>query len=118
MKNRIRGFILAILFAAVLPACFTMDRGGNDDMQSQGLNFNDVYTNVISPRCLGCHSGAGSGGVNLESYNSVVMYVVSGSPEFSLLYEVTSTGRMPAGGPALSPTQVEMIRNWILLGAP
>ena len=111
---------LITLLSLFLTGCFTMKSEDKKDEESQGLNYDEVFSTIISPRCLGCHSSASvsNNNVSLNTYNDVVMYVVAGSPEFSLLYEVVSTNRMPKGGPALSAEDVNMIRNWILLGAP
>ncbi|MEQ1876555.1 MAG: c-type cytochrome domain-containing protein [Bdellovibrionia bacterium] len=112
-------FFLISLISLFLTGCFTLKSEDKKDAESTGLSYDDVFQTILSPRCVGCHSsGSASGGVALDSYNSVVMYVVAGNPEFSLLYEVVSTNRMPKTGSPLSAEDVAMIRNWILLGAP
>lgn len=82
-----------------------------------------------------CHGESGLGGLDLrpgESHANLVNVisptysvarVVPADPEGSVLYnKIVDTGTygglMPPGGPALSSADIELIRAWILAGAP
>lgn len=82
-----------------------------------------------------CHGVGGNGGLDLrpgESHGNLVGVVslaygapriVSGDPAASVLFnKITDTGlyggSMPAAGPALTTVDIEMIRAWIVGGAP
>jgi mono/diheme cytochrome c family protein len=90
-------------------------------MTSLTANYSSIAANIITPKCLSCHNGAGgSGGVDLSSFTAVSREVVAGSPAASALYtSVTSANPlMPEGGTALTTTQTETIATWITNGAP
>jgi mono/diheme cytochrome c family protein len=69
-----------------------------------------VYQQVIQPSCLKCHSGSGSGDVNLETYQNLLQ----------LKDDVRSTiakGTMPRRS-KLTEEQKKLILDWIDAGAP
>ena len=81
---------------------------------------------VLQQHCLSCHGEARISGLDLRQRESLLKggdsgpAIVPGHPEESLLYRaVLQTGelKMPAGG-ALSPEEVEVLRDWIQAGAP
>jgi mono/diheme cytochrome c family protein len=104
------------------------------------------YKNQIQPifnaQCVFCHvTGAENGGLNLArslSYNNLVsapssesklLRVVPGKPEDSYLMHKLQGTQLSVGGIGdamprtdpprrLDPAQLELIRNWILQGAP
>lgn len=79
-----------------------------------GPVFAEVFTQVIGPRCAGCHSEAGGnrGGVNLETFANV-------KSELAAIDEAVATGFMPPrrSGP-LTPEQKDLLARWIAAGAP
>jgi hypothetical protein len=99
-----------------------------------------IQTNVFTPRCSGCHSGAGAGlpGVmNLTSEAAsraalvgvasieapALQRVAAGNPNNSYLIRKLEGGpnivgnRMPLVGPPLPQTTIDSIRLWITNGA-
>ncbi len=81
---------------------------------------------VLQQHCLSCHGEARISGLDLRQRESLLKggdsgpAIVPGHPEESLLYlAVLQTGKlkMPVGG-ALSPEEVEILREWIQAGAP
>lgn len=98
-----------------------------------------LQADVFTPRCSGCHSGAGSnlpGVLNLtggQSHANLVnvgarqspglLRVAPGDPANSYLVrklEGTNTtgSRMPLGGPFLDADTLARVRSWIASGAP
>ena len=101
----------------------------------------EIQTMVFSPRCAGCHSGPTSGnlpgGMNLstatDSHAALVNEpslqvaldrVEPNDPDNSYLIRKLEGGpniqggQMPQGGPMLDAATIQMIRDWILDGAP
>ena len=84
----------------------------------------DAYA-IFEQSCLICH---GSDGAYKETllieHNALIKEngsVVPGNPEASRLYKrLLGQGGalMPLGGPPLPDPQIEMVKNWILAGAP
>lgn len=75
-----------------------------------GPNFQVIRSQVLQPKCVRCHSGAGSGGVNLETYDSVLR-------NLSRVGAVVVEGSMPPRGPIEKSLQ-DLLLKWIQLGAP
>ena len=101
----------------------------------------EIQATVFGPSCSGCHSGPTSGnlpgGMNLSSANesyaalvNVVSLQVSqdrvepGDPDNSYLVRKLEGdagivgNRMPQGGPFLDQDTMNLIRQWVLDGAP
>jgi mono/diheme cytochrome c family protein len=80
---------------------------------------------VFRAHCTECHAGARArAGVNVLDRDGLVKKekVVPGKPDDSTLYQlITATDESampPTGRPRLTAEQVEMIRKWIVAGAP
>ncbi len=92
---------------------------------SSGLSYRRDIQPIFDRACVRCHGGAA--GLWLDRYERVMAgsargpVIIPGNPEASALYR-RITGRdqpaMPLGGPPLSPSEIERIRQWILAGAP
>ena len=95
-------------------------------------SFNSIYQTVIKPQCLSCHSpGESAELVLLDTYVDLTSadfgdpIVVPGNLEESTFYKVLlpSAGRkmMPppkSGRPPVENARIEVIRSWIVNGAP
>jgi hypothetical protein len=98
--------------------------------------FESIQSNVFTPICATCHSGAAAPlGLRLDADASYAMLVnapsveapslkrvTPGNPDASyLIHKVEGTaaagGRMPLGGPALPAETIAVIRQWIANGA-
>lgn len=98
--------------------------------------FPSIQANVFTPRCTGCHAGAGAPvGLRLDEGNSYALLVgvasgeqgslqrvAAGNPNNSyLIQKLEGTaavgGRMPLGGPFLDTATIAVIRQWIADGA-
>ncbi len=80
---------------------------------------------IFEQSCLICHGENGSYTEALIVEHTALIddgKVVPGDPDGSVFYQrLTETDiakRMPLGQPALEPTAIETIRQWILAGAP
>lgn len=79
-----------------------------------------IQANVLTPRCVICHRGAGApGGYDLSSYANVLAggRVVAGNPAGSRFFQRIDNNSMPPGGPALAADVKTAIRQWIQNGA-
>lgn len=103
------------------------------------VKFSDIRNQIFTPTCAGsgCHSGnnppdglrltagdAYSNIVNVPAVqNSQLMRIEPGNPDDSyLVRKIQGSGivanRMPLGGPPLSQEEIQMIRQWVIEGAP
>ena len=106
------------------------------NVQSGGaVTLTQLQNEIFTPLCAGCHPPNG-GGLDLRaghtygstvnvpsSQNPSLMRVKPGDPDNSYLYRKLvgsgiSGARMPAGGPFLSQSELDRVRDWILAGAP
>ncbi|MCC6586424.1 MAG: DUF1549 domain-containing protein [Bryobacterales bacterium] len=80
----------------------------------------DVHP-ILTARCIGCHnSRLSQGGLALETSAQVGKSVVAGSSAASILIKRV-TGevgpRMPLNSPALTPTEIGLLKRWVDEGA-
>ncbi len=92
-------------------------------ISSQNIRFSDVQKRIFDQSSTQCHSATKQKGkVNLSSYDSIMknskkVIVIPGSPEESLVYTEIFSESMPPKGPAVSPEDLAMLKQWILEGA-
>jgi hypothetical protein len=82
--------------------------------------FQTVQARILEPHCLACHnSTVTNGDLNFSSYQTLLQSgaIVPGSPETSAFLIAILNGSMPQGGPLLSDTDAEIVREWIAAGA-
>jgi len=93
---------------------------------SQGVivSFTNDILPIFNSRCANCHGGNRTEeGLVLLSYADVLKgskngaVVTPGIADESLLVELVSTQKMPKRGPKLTPTQIQLIVDWINQGA-
>jgi hypothetical protein len=80
---------------------------------------------ILESRCGNCHFGQfTSADLHMDTYESLMHgsengpVIVAGHANKSLLVKKISTGTMPKRGPKLTPSQVQIIIDWINTGAP
>jgi len=137
----LRAGIAAMLLA--LAACGGGSGDGSSQPPSGGMplvaTLPSIQANVFSVSCAvsNCHTGAmppqglrledGQSWANLVNqpspYGMMLVRVVPGDPDASFLIQKlqgtqTVGSRMPDGGPYLTTATVNVIRQWILDGAP
>jgi hypothetical protein len=100
-------------------------------------DFQEIQDTIFTPACTGCHAGASAPrGLRLDEGNSYAMLVGVASSEVPSLQRVQAGDaensylvhkiegraavgdRMPLGGPPLSQEQIDLIKQWIIAGAP
>jgi hypothetical protein len=82
---------------------------------NQVSTFSSVFANIISPKCLSCHSNNGKS-PPLTSYAQIVNIVKPLAASQSQLYTSMISGGMPPNSP-LSPTELQSVADWINAGA-
>lgn len=115
---------------------FLCQDGGCVEEPPPVVTLGQVWSQIISPVCLSCH-GPGEGGLVMgqttTSFRTATVgqasscgsqaYIVAGDADASYLVKKIEGqagicgARMPFGGPYLSPTQINLIRDWIDAGA-
>ena len=88
------------------------------------LTFEKDILPIIKAKCIRCHAGVEpKAGLNLTSPSSLLTGGKSGAAlriraaEFSLLYEMVSSEKMPPVGQKLTAEEKGLIRKWINDGA-
>lgn len=88
------------------------------------VTFNEVFSKVISQKCILCHSNPDKKPFDLTTYAEVMTVVVPGDLAASKLYQALVQGQMPppkmiAVDPSFEVTaeEIELIEQWILQGA-
>ncbi len=126
MINQTRKYLLLLIAvgALALAAC-----GGNTTSPTQapkGANasFAKDVMPLIQSRCFNCHGGQQtSKGLNLTSYDSLMAgsqngpVLTAGDSANSLIVKLVTAGKMPKRGPQLTPSEVQLLADWINAGA-
>lgn len=80
---------------------------------------------ILKNRCLKCHGGEETKeGLSVASYEALMAgsqngpVVIPGDPDNSLLVQQLLNGKMPKRGPKLTPDQIQIIIEWVRMGAP
>ncbi|MCA9115191.1 MAG: DUF1553 domain-containing protein [Planctomycetaceae bacterium] len=92
--------------------------------EQRELTFEKDILPIIRSKCIRCHAGVEpKAGLNLTSPSSLLTGGKSGAAlriraaEFSLLYEMVSSDKMPPVGQKLTASEKGLIRKWINAGA-
>lgn len=107
------------------------ETGPGDDL------FTQIQESIFTAICTACHAGASAPlGLRLDAASSFAMLVgvpsvevptvrrvAPGDPDASYLVQkiegrAAVGGRMPLGGPPLTQTSIDLVRQWIAAGAP
>jgi hypothetical protein len=114
------------LRAFVLPALSRTERALGD----RDVSFSEDIMPIFEATCLECHGEAEDGEIVLEAQLDLRTWeavmagsefgsvIEPGNPDESYLLESVEMGDMPEDGEPLSPEQVDLIRQWIIAGAP
>jgi len=140
-----RGVLLLSLLSCGIVSC-SPGNGEGLDISGRPLNeggnvplaatLASVQANVFNPSCIVCHAGANAPqGLRLDAANSFtnlvgvpaqqdssVLRVAPGNPDQSYLIQklegTASEGQqMPLGGPPVSQSTIDFVRQWITDGA-
>ncbi len=111
--------IVARVIAHVMAALALMQ----SDLRRDAVSFSRDVAPVLALRCHICHGDESTaGGLDTRSYASLREALVPGDPENSQIVQFIegrrgTEHRMPLGGPALAPEQIQTIGRWIAEGA-
>lgn len=119
-------FIL-LAIAVVVVSAFAVFRFGSTEA-APSVNTEVSYAKDIQPilesRCGSCHMGEFvSEGLHMDTYESLMEgsdhgpVIVPGDAGESILVQQLVKGKMPKRGPKLTPTQIQLIADWIEAGA-
>jgi hypothetical protein len=129
--------VAAAIGAAACAGSSSNPAGPSDPGGNLTPTFASISSQILTPRCTACHSGsAAEAGLNLSagsayaalvnvpsSQRSGATRVVPGNADGSyLIQKLRGDGgivgvRMPMGGPFLSTSEIDVIRQWINAGA-
>lgn len=114
----------------IVIACFVLGNPRHSleviaaDAPETALTFDKDILPIVKAKCIRCHAGVEpKAGLNLSSPVSLLTGGKSGAvlriraAEFSLLYEMVSSGKMPPVGQKLTTEEKGTIRKWINEGA-
>jgi len=96
---------------------YTDSGGNNNGCDTTNVSYVQVVQPMIQQYCIVCHSKAAQlGGVNLDGYNNVIVYVESGQFLGALNWEPGYTP-MPKDAPQLDDCTLAKINAWVHQGA-
>lgn len=88
------------------------------------VSFTDQVAPIFHQRCLACHNArTAKGRYNMETYAAIMSGGESGDAidpgdgEFSTLCVMIEDGSMPQDADPLTPEQIELVKQWVELGA-
>ncbi len=90
----------------------------NSPCDTTNLSYSGVIKNIVNSTCAsssGCHLGAGHTGIDLSTYEGLMVVVNNGK----ILPAIKHTGPkpMPEGAPKLDDCTILKIETWINQGA-
>ncbi len=109
--DNIKKSLCFTLIALIFLSC-GKQLGSQDESQFQAIeltsevSFDDLFSTVLGPKCIQCHSWA-------QSEQELLQYVKKGEPEQSKLYQVVENNSMPLGGPILSDIEKVVVYDYI-----
>jgi mono/diheme cytochrome c family protein len=113
-----------VIFLALIPLLFFQNCGKPTELEysssmdlSSEAGVQNAAIQILNKHCAECHSATNMNGnvgdlTNIE-YLTYTRLVVPGEPELSPIINQITQGLMPAGRPALSGTEVEILKDWI-----
>jgi len=88
------------------------------------VSFSEDIFPIVQNRCLNCHGGDRiEEGLDMTSYAGIMAGSVNGAivnagdAENSLFVELVASQKMPKRGAKLTPSQVQLFRDWVNQGA-
>ncbi|MFT4556351.1 MAG: hypothetical protein ACI92S_001694 [Planctomycetaceae bacterium] len=124
MRFACRHTVFAAMTCAVMVHCLVSSEVRAADTPKAELTFEKDILPIIKAKCIRCHAGVEpKAGLNLTSPALLLTGGKSGAAlriraaEFSLLYEMVSSEKMPPVGQKLTAEEKGLIRKWINDGA-
>jgi uncharacterized membrane protein len=117
-------FILLIIAALLVSAFAILRIGSTEAAPVTNVSYAKDVRPILESRCRNCHMGEFvSEGLHMDTYESLMdgsddgPVIVPGDANDSLLVQKLAQGKMPKRGPKLTPTQIQIITDWIDAGA-
>jgi hypothetical protein len=120
--------LVLLALAALLVFAFSVMRGGSTKAAPSAdanISFANDIQPVLESRCGTCHMGEFvNKDLHMDSYGLLMEgsesgpVILPGDADHSLLIQKLVDGEMPKSGPKLTPAQIQMIADWINIGAP
>ncbi len=86
--------------------------------QTEGITFSTEILKILQNQCFSCHDAANNfGGVTLENYESLKVYIDNGSLLGAIKHE-DGFSAMPKNQAPLVECDIEKMEAWINAGAP
>jgi len=127
-------FFANVVFFSVVGACLLQtgcqseneaDKYPQPFCDTTAVKYSADVAPILAANCVGCHSASvSSGGIDLSSYSAII---ASGGPLLVVGEKTRLEGSikalsgfkaMPPSGNPLSSCQVNIISQWIAIGAP
>ena len=113
------------LIAVLLVSTYAVLRiGSTGAAPSVEVSYANDVRPILESRCASCHMGEFvSEGLDMDTYESLMAgsqngpVIIPGDANDSLLIEKVTEGEMPKRGPKLTPTQIQLLKDWINAGA-
>lgn len=116
MKNKMLNTLIGVFALLALVSCIEAgsDEGGTFKVidpvtigENDTVTFAILKKNILEPMCLKCHTW-------VLDEAKVDSRIVAGNPDGSMLFKLVENGSMPAGGPALTLDQLDIVRRYIV----
>jgi mono/diheme cytochrome c family protein len=89
----------------------------NSECVTEDMSYTDDILPILERNCMSCHNEASQqGGVNLEGYDQLKLWVDNGAFLGSIQGE-PGFSPMPQGGPQLPECEIDKVEAWINQGA-
>jgi hypothetical protein len=85
---------------------FTQNQETEALLANEQVTYEDLKKAVLVPYCVSCHKG-------FMDEKKLLKQVEAGNPDESELFISVRDGTMPEEGPALSSTELEIVRRYI-----
>ena len=110
-----------LLIAVLLVSTYAVFRiGSTGAAPSVEISYANDVRPILESRCGSCHMGEFvSEGLDMNTYESLLVgsqngpVIIPGDANDSLLVQKITAGKMPKRGPKLTPTQIQIITDWI-----
>ncbi len=125
--ENILSVLLLIVFVCFFSACYYDDPPEVAPIDIEDVSFSTHILPTFESSCStsNCHDGTKEPNLTSDQAYSELLaggYINTTIPEASILYKSvdfqSGTEAMPPGGPKLPNTDIEVIRLWIIKGAP
>ena len=83
------------------------------------ISFKSQVAPILVAKCGNCHVNRNRGNFSTATFAALTYSttIALGLPQDSRLIEVIENGEMPKGGLRVEPNELELLKNWIQLGA-